>query len=188
MKTTNSPERNANNLVRSLYSTQRRELSPKELADLADAFPLIDPGIIPNGNRVIVQLRALPSKTKGGIIITQSTRNESLYDEQIGKVISIGASAFHSQATMEPWPEGEWFSIGDYVRVPKFGGDKQWTFTDNEGTETIFVIFRDYEVIGTLTGNPLKVKGFFTGNEEPTTVPAFPPKGMASLNDKFGVL
>jgi co-chaperonin GroES (HSP10) len=162
-KTTQTTTNSAS--VRSLYPSTPKALSPQDQADLNEAFPLIDPQLVPLGNRILIQLRALPTKTKGGFIITQSMRNESLYDEQVGKVIAIGGSAFHSQSTMIPWPEGEWFGLGDFVRVPKFGGDKQWTYTDSEGTETVFVIFRDFDVIGKLTGSPLKAKGYFAGND-----------------------
>lgn len=146
--------------TRATYSLSRQNFSSEETSQINEAFPDINPGILPHGNRVIIQLRALPKKTKGGIIITSDMRNAALYDEQVGKVVAIGASAFHSQTTMDPWPEGAWFDVGDFVRVPKFGGDKQWTYTDTEGTETAFVIFRDFDILGTITTNPLNLKGF----------------------------
>ena len=39
----------------------------------------------------------------------------------IGRVVEIGPLAFKNRETMESWPEGSWASVGDYVRVPKWG-------------------------------------------------------------------
>ncbi len=153
-KNNETPEFN----VRSLFPVERVDFTPEELKEINDTFPPVNPGFIPNGNRVLVQLRSLSETTKGGIILSQQSQEAALYEEQIGRVVAVGASAFFSQATMQPWPEGEWFSIGDFVRVPKFGGDKTWT--KNEDKKTLFVIFRDFDIIGKVIGNPLNIKGY----------------------------
>jgi co-chaperonin GroES (HSP10) len=145
--------------VRSLYPTDTVPLSEQELKDVEAAFPPIDFGFLPSGNRVLVQLRSLEEKTRGGIFLPQQSQEGALYEEQIGRVVAIGRSAFYNQSTMEPWPEGEDFTVGDFVRVPKFGGDKTWTETP-DGRKALFVIFRDRDIIGRITGNPLKIKGY----------------------------
>lgn len=160
-KTNSLKEINDNPLckVRSLYPTEQREFTPQEQQEIKDAFPDIDPGYVPNGNRVIVQLRVLPEKTKGGIILTQASADQALYEEQIGRVVAIGSSAFHSQTTMTPWPEGEWYGVGDYVRVPKFGGDKTWTKISDD-KKGLFILFFERDILGRITGNPLAIKGY----------------------------
>ena len=47
---------------------------------------------------------------------------------------------------MEPWPEGNWVEVGDFVRMPKWGGDR-WEVTMNDEETALFSIFNDHEVI-----------------------------------------
>jgi hypothetical protein len=49
--------------------------------------------------------------------------------------------------------------VGDFVRVPKYGGDK-WTVKIDDDQEVIFVILNDLDLIGKVTGDPLAMKAF----------------------------
>lgn len=123
-----------------------------------DAFPDIDPGVQPFGSRVLLQIRKAKSKTKGGIILAGETRDTETWNTQVAKVRAMGPLAFHNRNTMEPWPEGAWVSVGDYVRAPKYGGDR-WSVRDGE-EEILFVIFNDLDLLGKITGDPLAMKAF----------------------------
>jgi co-chaperonin GroES (HSP10) len=128
--------------------------------DIDEAFPPADPGFKPFGSRVLIQIRTPKKTTKGGIIIIDEVRETEHYNTQIGKVIDVGVLAFHNRSTGEPWPEGAWFKVGDYVRVPKYGGDR-WTRPTNDGEdEAIFVIFNELDVIGGATGDPRDIKAY----------------------------
>lgn len=125
-----------------------------------EAFPPVDPGVKPFGSRVVVQIRAPKKKTKGGIILTDDTKDTEMWNTQVAKVIAIGELAFKNRNTQEPWPEGSWCQPGDFVRVPKYGGDK-WSIRHGEDdTEILFVIFNDLDLIGKVTGDPLAMKAF----------------------------
>lgn len=135
------------------------ELSDKIDQDIEAAFPAVDCQIKPLGNRVMVQIRAPKSKTKGGIILVDDVGEDVYRNEQTAKVVKIGAGAFHFPSTGEPWSSGAWVKVGDYVRVPLHGGDNHWISRDSEGKEKIlFKTFKDYELIGLIEGNPLDVK------------------------------
>lgn len=123
-----------------------------------DAFPQIDPGVQPFGSRVLLQIRRAKSKTKGGIILAGETRDTETWNTQVAKVIAMGPLAFHNRNTMEPWPEGGWAKIGDYVRAPKYGGDR-WS-VQHDGDEVLFVLFNDLDLLGRITGDPLAMKAF----------------------------
>ncbi len=125
---------------------------------LDEAFPPIDPGVIPFGSRVLVQIRMPKRKTKGGIILDDSTRDTETWNTQVAKVRAIGELAFKNRNTQEPWPEGHWVKEGDYVRVPKYGGDR-WSVKTDDG-EVIFVLFNDLDLLGAITGDPLAIKAF----------------------------
>ena len=127
---------------------------------MKEAFPDVDPGIQPFGSRVLVQIRTAKTKTAGGIILTSDTTDTEKWNTQIAKVICKGPLAFKNRNTMESWPEGDWCEEGQFIRVAKYGGDR-WEVT-MEGSKEVamFVIFNDLDIIGRVTGDPLKIKAF----------------------------
>ena len=79
------------------------------------------------------------------------------------KVLAIGPIAFKHRDTMQPWPEGTWVDVGDYIRVPKWGGDRWEVAVPNEDPledKALFMVLNDHEVIAKLTGDPLAMKAF----------------------------
>lgn len=126
---------------------------------LAEAFPATDAGIRPFGSRVLVQIRTPKTKTASGIIIDHGSRDTEKWNTQVAKVIDIGSVAFRNRNTMEPWPEGAWAKPGDYVRVPKYGGDR-WEVPLENGESALFVMFNDLDLLGEVTDDPLKIRAF----------------------------
>jgi co-chaperonin GroES (HSP10) len=124
-----------------------------------EAFPEADSGVTPFGSRVLVQIRTPKTKTKGGIILTRDTVDTERWTTQIAKVISLGPLAFKNRDTQKTWPEGEWCQPGDFVRVPKYGGDR-WEVSIDRDTSAMFVIFNDLDIIGKIEGDPLAIKAF----------------------------
>lgn len=133
-------------------------------ADLAWAFPSVDPGAKPLGGRVLVQLRRTKKKaTSAGIILVEETKETEKWNNMVAKVIEIGPLAFKHRDTMQAWPEGAWCKAGDYIRVPKWGGDR-WEVKVPEDDDledpALFMILNDHEIIATVTGDPLAMKAF----------------------------
>ena len=126
---------------------------------LAAAFPAVDAGIQPFGSRVLVQIRTPKTISKGGIILTLDTTDTEKWNTQVAKVITVGPLAFKNRDTMQPWPEGSWCAEGEFVRVPKYGGDR-WEVAITKDESAMFVIFNDLDIIGKVTGDPLSVKAF----------------------------
>ena len=130
-----------------------------EAADLQGAFPAVDPGAKPLGARILVQLRRTKKKaTSAGIILVEETREAEKWNNMVAKVIEIGPLAFKKRDTMEPWPEGSWCEVGDYLRVPKWGGDRWEVDVPGEEEPALFRVLNDHEVIAKITGNPLEMK------------------------------
>jgi len=133
-------------------------------ADLAWAFPSVDPGAKPLGGRILVQLRRTKQKTtSAGIILVEETKETEKWQNMVAKVLEIGPLAFKHRDTMQPWPEGSWIEIGEYIRVPKWGGDR-WEVpvpgADEHEDPALFMVLNDHEVIAKLTGDPLAMKAF----------------------------
>ena len=130
--------------------------------ELAWAFPNVNPGQRPYGGRVIVQLRRIKKK-RGRIIIVDETKENEKWNNMIGKVVAIGPLAFKNKDTMQPWVEGSWAEIGDYVRVPRWGGDRWERLVPGEANEeypdpVLFMTLNDHELIAAVTDDPLSFK------------------------------
>lgn len=116
---------------------------------LEQAFPEADPGLVPFGSDVLIQLKTPPTHSAGGIALVEESRETDQWNMQVGKVIAFGPVCFCNRETLEPWPEGKWCSVGDYVRVPKYGGDRWWVDAPKsmEG-KALFVLFNDLDLKG----------------------------------------
>jgi co-chaperonin GroES (HSP10) len=97
--------------------------------------------------------------TASGIILAAETVDTEKAQNPIGKVVAIGPLAFKKRDTMEPWPEGSWCEIGDFVRVPKWTGDR-WEVKIDDKTNVEFMLMNDHEVIAKLTSDPLQMRAF----------------------------
>ena len=127
---------------------------------LEDYFPEgVDPGFTPFGSRVVVQLRRVKDRTKSGIILSSSTKETEAWNTQVAKLIKVGPLAFKKRDSGEPWPEGVWAGVGDFVRVPRWGGDR-WSVKDEEGNDIAMLVLNDHELIGRIDGDPLKVRSY----------------------------
>lgn len=136
-------------------------------SSLLQAFPVVDPGVDPCGSRVLVQFRRSMNKTRGGVIIIDDTMQTEKWNTQVAKVISMGDLAYCNRETGAKWPEGNWVEVGEFARVPKYGGDR-WEVDvpplpgekPEDCQPALFVIFNDRDIIGRVTGDPLKLKAF----------------------------
>lgn len=133
-------------------------------ADIAWAFPSVEPGAKPLGGRILVQLRRTKKKaTSAGIILVEETKETEKWNNMVAKVIEIGPLAFKNRDTMQGWPEGSWCEVGDYIRVPKWGGDR-WEVKvpgdDDLEDPALFMILNDHEIIAKVTCNPLEMRAF----------------------------
>ena len=124
------------------------------------AFPTVEPGIVPFGSRVLIQIRSPKSKTSGGIILPTDVKESEKWNQQVGRVYSLGPVAFHDRRTLQPWPEGEWAKPGMFVRTSKYGGDKWEVPVGDTGETALFVMFNDTDLIGEVTCDPRLVKAF----------------------------
>jgi co-chaperonin GroES (HSP10) len=126
---------------------------------LEQAFPKADPGANPYGNRVLVQLRSPKRTTASGIVLPEEARDYERWMTTIGKVIKCGPLAFKDRDTLKDWPEGMWAKEGDFVRCPKWGGDR-WEIMLGHDVSARFCIYRDHEIIAGIYGDPMSFKDY----------------------------
>lgn len=128
---------------------------------LDEAFPDVKPGLRPFGTRVLVQIRVPPRKSKGGVVLTDESRETEKWNTQIAKVIELGPVAFRNRETLDFWPEGQWCQIGAFVRVPKYGGDRwEVDYGPEDDDQALFVLFNDLDIIGQVTTDPRLIKAY----------------------------
>ena len=99
------------------------------------AFPAVDPGVVPFGSRVLVQIRRSKERTASGLFLVSETKDT------------------------EKWNEGDWCLPGDFIRCPKYGGDR-WEVPIEGEEPALFVIYNDLDLIGRVTIDPLAIKAF----------------------------
>lgn len=130
-------------------------------ASLKEAFPDVDPGIIPFGYLILLQIRT-PKATagsKGLILKIDDTKDAEKWRVQTGLVRAMGPSAFKRRDTLAPWPEGDWCQAGDFVRCPIWGGDR-WEVDvpgNKAGDKAIFMMVKDTDLIGKVTTDPMNI-------------------------------
>lgn len=117
--------------------------------NLDSAFPKADPGLVPFGSDVLVQMRSPRAKSKGGIFIPEEARETDMWNTQVARIVSLGPVAFCNRETLAPWPEGQWALPGQFVRVPKYGGDRWWvSVPDHADGKALFCLFKDLDLKG----------------------------------------
>jgi hypothetical protein len=96
------------------------------------------------------------------LILPTETKENEKWNNMIGKVVAIGPLAFKNKDTMASWPEGSWAQIGDYVRVPRWGGDR-WERNvpgEDEKDPVLFMTLNDHELIAKVTDDPLSFRTY----------------------------
>jgi co-chaperonin GroES (HSP10) len=80
-------------------------------------IPDIDPALLPDpvGEMVLLVMPVVEAKTKGGIVLPESTQRTSEFLVQAGKVVKIGPEAFARDYQRLPCSAGRWFEVGDWV-------------------------------------------------------------------------
>jgi co-chaperonin GroES (HSP10) len=116
----------------------------------ADAFPEVKPRFRPLGARILVQLKSTKKTSSGGIVLVEETKETEKWNTQIAKVIMLGPLAFCNRETGKPWVEGMWASAGDFVRVPRWGGDRIEVKVEGSEDKALFCTFNDHELISVI--------------------------------------
>ena len=94
----------------------------------------------PCGHRVVVKLKPVEEKTKGGIVISTSDNlKRAQYGVEEAYVEQIGKTAFKAFDDGEPWCE-----VGDLVAITKYSGK------DYEDGEDIYRVINDDDIMAVL--------------------------------------
>ena len=82
-----------------------------------------DPEVLPSlpGYHILVRPVSIKSKTKGGLLLPDSVKDDVAYLTTVGKVLAVGDLAYKDE---DKFPNGNWCNVGDYVCYAKHAGQK----------------------------------------------------------------
>lgn len=123
------------------------------MTTLETVFPDVDAGVKPLGSRVLVQIRTPETRSRGGIILSEDSKDTQLWNTTVAKVIAMGPLSFHNRNNQTLWPEGAWCAVGDFVRVPRYGGDR-WKVEN-----AYFILINDLDILALVT-DPLSIQAY----------------------------
>lgn len=123
-------------------------------------FPVVVPKVIPTGARVLCQLMSTPSTTKSGLLLVSETKETERWNCQVARVLVVGPLAFCNRETGLPWREGMWAEPGDFVIVPRWGGNRRTVKNGTGDNPIYFVTVNDHEIIERVYGNPLELETY----------------------------
>jgi len=75
----------------------------------------------PTGWRIIVLPFKMDEKTKGGIIMNETTLEKQQVASQCGNVLAMGPQCYTDK---ERYPEGPWCKVGDWVIFARYAGSR----------------------------------------------------------------
>ena len=87
----------------------------KEITNEKDKLPQ------PTGWRLIVLPFKMDEKTKGGIIMNETTLEKQQVASQCGNVLAMGPQCYTDK---ERYPEGPWCKVGDWVIFARYAGSR----------------------------------------------------------------
>tara|TARA_B100001094_G_scaffold142606_1_gene138175 strand:+ start:212 stop:637 length:426 start_codon:yes stop_codon:yes gene_type:complete len=82
-----------------------------------------NPDVLPElpGYHVLIRPVSIKEKTKGGILLPNSTKEDMAYLTTVGEVVALGDLAYNDK---DKFPKGPWCSVGDFVCYGKHAGQK----------------------------------------------------------------
>jgi chaperonin GroES len=75
----------------------------------------------PTGWRILVLPFKMNEKTKGGVIMNESTLERQQVASQCGNVLAMGSECYKDK---ERYPTGPWCKVGDWVVFARYSGSR----------------------------------------------------------------
>ena len=75
----------------------------------------------PTGWRIMVLPFKMKEKTKGGIVLAETTLERQQVASQVGLVLAMGPQCYKDK---ERYPEGPWCKVNDWVMFARYAGSR----------------------------------------------------------------
>ena len=102
-------------------STSSQEI-PKNKLGLEDKYKKQHEDLPrPTGWRILVLPYRIKDKTKGGIVLAESTLEKQQVASQCGLILAMGPQCYQDK---ERYPEGPWCKVGEWVMFARYAGSR----------------------------------------------------------------
>jgi chaperonin GroES len=102
-------------------STSSQEI-PKNKLGLEDKYKKQHEDLPrPTGWRLLVLPYRIKDKTKGGIVLAESTLEKQQVASQCGLILAMGPQCYQDK---ERYPEGPWCKVGEWVMFARYAGSR----------------------------------------------------------------
>lgn len=98
--------------------------------------------IRPCGHRLLIKPDEVKEKTKGGIILAQSTLTQDKNAQERGTVLAIGSTCWDTFGDGSPWCK-----VGQVVFYPKYSGMR---IKENPEDEDFIVAINDEDIVAVI--------------------------------------
>ena len=102
-----------------------------------NSIPTPDKVPQPVGYRILIRPRGIIEKTKGGIILTDSSKDSQAYLNSVGQIIAMGEECYSDR-------KKPWCKVGDWVIFGRYAGARISV------QKVKMVLLNDDEIIATL--------------------------------------
>ena len=92
-----------------------KKSEPKKEKNITQLLPK------PTGWRILVLPFKMSEKTKGGVILNESTLEKQQVASQCGNVLAMGPDAYGDK---QRFPDGPWCKVGDWVMFARYAGSR----------------------------------------------------------------
>ena len=75
----------------------------------------------PTGWRILVLPFKMKEKTKGGLVLAETTLERQQVASQVGLVLAMGPQCYKDK---ERYPEGPWCKVNDWVMFARYAGSR----------------------------------------------------------------
>ena len=133
MSTLILPKHVADRRIKEVKEVKEKKKKEKQIPE-ASKLP------IPTGWRILVLPHRGQGKTKGGVLLSDKTVEETQIATNVGLVLSVGPDAYNDK---ERFPNGPWCKKKDWVIFARYAGSR----LNIEGGE--LRILNDDEILGT---------------------------------------
>lgn len=100
-------------------------------------------GVIPMQYKILVKVETAPERTKGGLIIPDTSKDNMQFEVTRGQIVAIGPAAF---SDADQYPEGTPRpQLGDEIWFDKHSGTQM---KDKTGRRVVWRVIEDTDITG----------------------------------------
>jgi|TARA_Y100000114_G_C11690440_1_gene293288 chaperonin GroES len=110
--------------IKAQAQLKKDALNPSNFAlseETDESRPALDRLPKPTGWRILILPYTIPDTTKGGVLLSDETKERNQLATNVGYVVSLGPDAYKDEGK---FPDGAWCKKGDWVMFGRYAGSR----------------------------------------------------------------